>query len=263
MKKSVSAALILMLFTSLAYGEDTASRCREAFVKDFPGTRVSEIVRSPVPGLCEVHAGTNVLYYAPPASSSGKGHLVVGAIYTPTGENLTQKTRDGLVAKAVASLPLDKAIRIGSGPVRVVEFTDPDCPFCRRLEKFFDDQPEIARKITRYVFLTPIKKLHPKAEAKARWILSQKDRAKALGSVMLEASLDRKDFRVPAGSEDSLKVFQQAARQMGIRGTPIVVVGDTVVRGLRPRVIAGAVENAFNGATKAQKIKKSKEVKGS
>ena len=39
---------------------------------------------------------------------------------------------------AAAEIDVSKAITIGSGPKTVVEFTDPDCPFCRKASKYFE-----------------------------------------------------------------------------------------------------------------------------
>lgn len=52
-----------------------------------------------------------------------------GALVDKEGLNLTQ-------IRLVEELPLDKAIKIGTGPIKVVEVTDPDCPYCRKASQF-------------------------------------------------------------------------------------------------------------------------------
>lgn len=80
---------------------------------------------------------------------------------------------------AGADLDFGKAITIGNGPKTVIEFTDPDCPYCRKASKFFDERTDV----TRHVFFFPLPR-HPKAKEKAQFILSQADRASAYRAVM-------------------------------------------------------------------------------
>jgi len=78
-----------------------------------------------------------------------------------------------------ADLDFSKSITVGKGPKIVVEFTDPDCPFCRKASKYFDGRSDV----TRQVFFYPLPR-HPRAKEKARFILSMPDKAKAYHDVM-------------------------------------------------------------------------------
>ena len=44
-------------------------------------------------------------------------------------------------------IDIDKSITIGSGAKTVFEFTDPDCPFCRKASKYFDSRNDITRHV--------------------------------------------------------------------------------------------------------------------
>jgi thiol:disulfide interchange protein DsbC len=77
-------------------------------------------------------------------------------------------------ASAEDTLDLDKAIKIGTGKTMVIEFTDPECPFCRKAEAYFQGRQDV----TRYIFLLPLTR-HPASKGKAQYILSAKDKAKA------------------------------------------------------------------------------------
>ena len=72
------------------------------------------------------------------------------------------------------TLDLKKAVKIGSGKTMVIEFTDPDCPYCQQAEVYFQAKPQV----TRYIFLLPLAS-HPEAKGKIQYILSAKDKAKA------------------------------------------------------------------------------------
>jgi thiol:disulfide interchange protein DsbC len=43
----------------------------------------------------------------------------------------------GTMALSAETLDLDKALRIGTGKTTVIEFTDPDCPYCRKAYQYF------------------------------------------------------------------------------------------------------------------------------
>ena len=85
----------------------------------------------------------------------------------------------GVTAASAAGIDISKSITIGSGAKTVFEFTDPDCPFCRKASKYFDGRPDV----TRHVFFYPLPR-HPRAKEKVRFILSMPDKSKAYHDVM-------------------------------------------------------------------------------
>lgn len=256
-KKMILFVLLLIMLngTALAAPASLVRKCRTFFPVDFPATHTSAIVKSPVPGLCEIHSGANVLYYAPPSRAGEHGRMVIGDIYTPEGVDLTVQVRQKLLESLVKKIKLDKAIKIGNGPVRVVEFTDPDCPFCRRLEKFFSSRPDLEKKITRYVFLFPLPGLHPRSTAKARWILCQADRHAAINAVMIQAKLDDKDITYPpqcrlSQVEGPLDAARKAGKELQVNGTPYLVVNGRILSGPTPQALENAISRAFRSGNK-------------
>ena len=85
----------------------------------------------------------------------------------------------GVTAASAAGIDIGKSITIGSGAKTVFEFTDPDCPFCRKASKYFDGRPDV----TRHIFFYPLPR-HPRAKEKVRFILSMPDKSKAYHDVM-------------------------------------------------------------------------------
>ena len=79
-------------------------------------------------------------------------------------------------------LPLDLAVKRvkGKGERKMAIFTDPDCPFCKRIE---GDLAKVDN-VTIYMFLFPIDSLHPKAADKAKRIWCSPDRIKAWDDYM-------------------------------------------------------------------------------
>jgi len=92
-----------------------------------------------------VEAGGNIFY------TDGK-HLLFGHIFDTGGRDITQEAVNRIMEKRVESeANLDDALRIGNGRHRVIEFTDPLCPFCRQAEKMMD-----GADMTRYIFFYPL-----------------------------------------------------------------------------------------------------------
>lgn len=178
--------------------------------QDFPRLPADDVQPTPVEGMFAVTSGLNIFYYFPES-----GHLLNGELYYKSGENLTQKANAALLEKAVAAVPLDQAVKIGSGPVKVIEVTDPDCPYCRKASAFFDDKDD---KVTRYVFFFPLTQIHPGAAAKAAWILAAEDGAAAYHAVM-QGTYDKAPL--PEYKDNGrLAEHQAIAKKLGVSGTP-------------------------------------------
>lgn len=127
---------------------------------------------------------------------------------------------------ALEKLDLDKAVKVGSGKTMVIEFTDPDCPFCRKAEAYFQKRTDI----TRYIFFIPLKS-HPASKGKVQYILSSKDKAKAYR----EASSDAFDPQKLAGiTQEGIKLQQEhaeIARDHKMNATPTFIIYGRIVTG--------------------------------
>jgi len=55
-------------------------------------------------------------------------YLIFGEIVTREGRNLTQERNAELMAKRMQTVPLERALKIGSGAHTVIEITDPIAP---------------------------------------------------------------------------------------------------------------------------------------
>lgn len=123
-------------------------------------------------------------------------------------------------------IDLDKAVKIGNGKTTVIEFTDPDCPFCRKAEAYFMKRADV----TRYVFFIPLK-THPMSREKIQYILSAKDKAKAYH----EATSDTFDKRrlseiTPAGVKLQ-KEHEETAKANKMNATPTFMIYGRIVEG--------------------------------
>jgi len=130
-------------------------------------------------------------------------------------------------------IPLDKAIRIGTGRHVVIEISDPDCRFSRRMTRYWG----MRKDVTRYIFLVALKN-HPEAPQKARYILAATDRARAYTEVF-SGGLDFDGKRLDRQYDDRglLKLHEGVAARLGVIGTPTYVVDGVMVRGAKVKEI--------------------------
>ena len=220
--------LVVIITAGFAAAKEDFKTETDNLKKNFPNLRVDSVKESPIKGLYEIVAGNQVFYFSP------DGYLMFGELWSKDGKNLTAEMREKVLSEKVKSIPLDKALKIGSGPRQVIEFTDPDCPYCRKVDEFLAKRTDV----TRYVFFFPLRQIHPDAEKKARYILSQKDREKALREVV-SGALDGKPAPESVHQDAMLEEMEQVAKSVGVRGTPALWIDGTAVNGADiPRITA-------------------------
>ena len=208
-------ALSALLAAPAVRADDAAIRKNLAErLPSFP--KIDEISKTPIPGLYEVRIGTDLFY----ADENGN-HLVQGSIIdTRTKTDLTQARIDKLTAIDFASLPLKNAVLIkqGSGARKLVVFGDPNCGYCKRLERDL-----VALKdVSIYTFLYPI--LGPDSTVKSRDIWCAKDPAKAWRAWMVDGQMPTK----AAANCDTtaLDANTELGRKYKVQGTPAMVFED-------------------------------------
>lgn len=138
-----------------------------------------------------------------------------------------------------ADLDLSKSITIGNGAKTVMEFTDPDCPFCRKASKYFEGRSDV----TRHVFFYPLRR-HPKAKEKAQYVLSQMDRASAYHAVMSGKMDTAKEIEgiTPQGirlQEEQLEI----AKKHKVDSTPTFMINGRIIVGFDQKKIEEALGN--------------------
>jgi len=190
-------------------------RLRSTLEERMPGYKIGQINPGPMPGLFEVVVnGINVMY------TDKKGELAFfgNMVNLKTQENLTKKRSEELAFVDFSQIPLTQAIvKVkGDGSRKLVVFSDPDCPYCKQLEKelaFLDN-------VTIYTMLYPLEELHPGARKKSAAVWCAADRAKAWDDLMLFG-------KEPATATDECKTpldeINKLAQRLSITGTPGLV----------------------------------------
>jgi len=218
--KIMLTGVLLAVAAQTSWGAAGPVKPETAIKNAFPQLKVDSIFASEVPGLYEVISGQNVFYFVPE-----KEFMVVGEIFTKDGRNLTQDRKQSLMASKLKDLPMGKAVKIGSGKNVVVEFTDPDCPYCRRASEALKNRTDM----TRYVFLAPM--AHPNAVPKVHHILNAEDKAKAYEEMMGGAEAPRPGSDYPEAIKKLAIEHMDWAKKVGVTGTPTFFINGKAVVG--------------------------------
>jgi thiol:disulfide interchange protein DsbC len=216
----MAGLLLALCCSSVAVAASAAVKPEVAFKQAFPQVKVDSFEPAEIPGLYQVVTGQGLLYYYPE-----KDYVIIGDIFTKEGKSLTAEKKGQLAAKMVKDLPLDKAVKIGDGKNVVIEFTDPDCPYCRKAAEYLMKKPNL----TRYIFFAPL--AHPAAIKKIEYILGADNKAKAYDAMMLGQEIPAN--APPAGDKAKALAREhlELAKNTGIQGTPTFFINGQQVVG--------------------------------
>lgn len=168
--RHVFAATCALLLSCAAQADEAV--IRKAIAERLPKfPAIDEVRETSMRGLFEIRTGTDIFY-----TDANGNHLIEGALIdTRTKTNLTEARIDSLTAIDFSNLPLKDAIvwKQGSGARKLVVFADPNCGYCKRLERDLTN----VKDVTVYTFLYPI--LGGDSLDKSRDIWCAKDSTKA------------------------------------------------------------------------------------
>lgn len=216
MHKNMISFLATLLLSSSAFADEAA--IRKAIESLYPKVKVQSVTKTPFNGLYEVFIDGQIIY----TDENFSFMLAEGRLIDPRNRrDLTAERMEELTRVDFASLPFDQAIKVvkGNGSRKLVVFSDPDCPYCKRLE-----QKELIgiTDVTIYTFLYPLESLHPDAANKAQAIWCAPDRVKAWQDWVLNGQLPPK----PTTCDHPLDKVAQLGRRLGVNSTPLLIFSD-------------------------------------
>lgn len=215
MLRLTSAVLLIaaVLASPVAHADENS--VREAFMARFKGMKPESVTRMPVGGLYEIVFEGQIVY-----TDEKLTYLISGNLIDMRGKNERNLTRERTMQLTADALgkSLDSAIKRvkGNGKRVLYTFEDPNCAYCKQLQK------ELVKvnDVTIYTFLWPI--LSPDSAEKSKAIWCAKDRARAWDDAMLKGV-------VPTGSKDCptpLEKNMQMAQRFGMHGTPAIYLAN-------------------------------------
>lgn len=210
---------------------DKDQKVLAALQKAYPQNRIRLARETQVTGFYEVILGEGVSYVFITADTLEKldlineknrdayfQHWIFGGVFYDMKNqiDLTAPMKKLAQMVDVSKLPVENAItrEVGKAENTLFVFTDPRCPFCKKLEA------ELVKleNVRIHTFLTPLTSLHPDAKEVSARILCAKDKAKAFEDFMLKG----KEISEPAQCQTTLEANERLLTELGIKGTPTI-----------------------------------------
>lgn len=114
----------------------------------------------------------------------------------------------------------------GTGKKQYYIFTDPECPYCKKLEVKMEKYKDVG---TFHYFMFPLTQIHKEAMAMSKYILAGKDdaeKASRLKSISA-GSIDYKQAKYTAAENEKLDALVKASMdlgmEIGVSGTPTIL----------------------------------------
>jgi thiol:disulfide interchange protein DsbC len=178
--------IVLFLFILMPTAHAGEKEIRQSLQNKFPSIgKIEHIVKTPYAGLYEVVIDDQLLY------TDEKGEYVFegNVIDAKSRRDLSEERRRILFAVDFDKLPLDLAVKKvkGNGKRKLAIFTDPNCGYCRKLEKELSGVSDV----TLYFFMYPI---FQGSDEIVRNVLCSKNPIKAWDDWMLSEIVPAKAF---------------------------------------------------------------------
>ena len=189
---------------------------RQAVAAKFPKLSLESVTKTPFAGIYEVVLEGQVYYTDDKASYMFSGNLIDMRGHEP--RNLTQETTNKIAVSALSKATDSAVKRVrGNGKRVIYTFEDPNCGYCKELQK----ELMKVNDVTIYTFLWPI--LSPDSIEKSKAIWCSKDRAKTWEDTMLRGV-------PPTGKRDcdtaAIEKNLRLAQRFNLKGTPAVYLSN-------------------------------------
>ncbi len=211
------ALLLLIMLIGAGFASADEASVKKLVVAKFPQAKVEGVVKTVYGGLYEVFMDGRIHY-----TDEKMTFFIIGELIdAKTSINVTEQRFRKLTALNVKDMPpQDMAIKRvkGDGHRRLIVFSDPMCPYCRRIEQEFTK----LNNVTIYLFPYPIEKRFPGSTELSKAIWCSPDRAKAWDEWMLKGTRPTAKGTCVTPIDDLDKI----GNKLGIGVTPTVIFSD-------------------------------------
>jgi thiol:disulfide interchange protein DsbC len=200
-----------------ATADPELEQMRDRLATRLPEVHREDVQRSAAAGLFEVHSGNSFGY----VTADGRVLISGDMASLDTGERLTDARRNEQRLRIVQALQPDAIVFAPTAPTQwITVFTDVDCQYCRLLHREVPALNKLGIGI-RYVFFS---KYGSPSQAfdRARVVWCQNDKQMALNVGLLTGVVPSRK----ATCKDPVQTQYQAAVDLGIHGTPALVLPD-------------------------------------
>jgi len=212
--KHVSIGLLILGMASSVFALNEKQIRTEIQKRLGTSANVRNVTPSPIPGLFEVQVNNEIFY-----TDSNAKYLIQGEmVELASGNNLTTKRQEDINRIKWSELPQAQAFKVvrGNGSRQIAVFSDPNCGYCKRLEKTLQQLDNV----TIYNYLIPILSADSALKSKQIWCAA--DQQKVWNDWML-------NNLGPSGKSDCANPIDKnltLAKNYGINGTPTIFFTD-------------------------------------
>jgi thiol:disulfide interchange protein DsbC len=212
--KHVSIGLLILGMASSVFALNEKQIRAEIQKRLGTSANVRNVTPSPIPGLFEVQVNNEIFY-----TDSNAKYLIQGEmVELASGNNLTTKRQEDINRIKWSELPQAQAFKVvrGNGSRQIAVFSDPNCGYCKRLEKTLQQLDNV----TIYNYLIPILSADSALKSKQIWCAA--DQQKVWNDWML-------NNLGPSGKSDCANPIDKnltLAKNYGINGTPTIFFTD-------------------------------------
>lgn len=195
-------------------GDANIEKLKLALAKSMPNVKPTSITKSPVDGMYQVIVGSQVVYMSVDAQ-----YMIEGDLYDLVSKkNLSEGAKSQIRLSVINKLGADNMLVYRPENVKdtITVITDIDCPYCRRLHS---EIPEYLKKDVevRYIFM-PLKGSDDMKKTVSVWCSD--DQQLALDIAKSGGEVEAKTCDNP------ILEHLRISRELGIRGTPAIVLDD-------------------------------------
>ncbi|MEY3207775.1 MAG: hypothetical protein RIS77_1149 [Pseudomonadota bacterium] len=212
--KHVSIGILILGMASSVFALNEKQIRTEIQKRLGTSANVRNVTPSPIPGLFEVQVNNEIFY-----TDSNAKYLIQGEmVELASGNNLTTKRQEDINRIKWSELPQAQAFKVvrGNGSRQIAVFSDPNCGYCKRLEKTLQQLDNV----TIYNYLIPILSADSALKSKQIWCAA--DQQKVWNDWML-------NNLGPSGKSDCANPIDKnltLAKNYGINGTPTIFFTD-------------------------------------
>jgi len=204
----------LLTTYSVSAEPDNTQLLKQALAKIMPNVKPTKISATPIDGLYEVIVGSQVVYMSVDAR-----YMIEGDLFDlVTKRNVSEEAKSIIRLAAIDSLGSENMLVYKPENVKntITVVTDIDCPYCRRLHNEIPDYLKNDIQV-RYIFM-PLKGSADMKKTISVWCSD--DQQLALDIAKAGGEIEDKTCKNPI--KDHLKL----ARELGVRGTPAILLED-------------------------------------
>ncbi|MEO0880550.1 MAG: thioredoxin fold domain-containing protein, partial [Pseudomonadota bacterium] len=199
----------------------------------FSNMSIVDFRESPIDGLYQADIGGRIVYYYPD-DQDGDGvpedsMLIFGQIFNQAGVDLTSLALQETQAKRQELVDLDKALVLGPPDApAIVEFSNPDCGYCRSLNRFLESEAEQGHPVRRKIIFSAWSAASLK---KVEHILCAEDQEASFNEVY--GGVQPETLTTCPEGKALAEAHAHMSRSVGIQGTPTLWLDGRSVEGFR------------------------------